>query len=128
MKLAVLSLIAFSFSLGSVRSLVAGEYQSAGYARPCASCADSKFQTPRYEQLRPINRHYEDRDRYNAAPCCGRASTPAPYVIKTVVVSKSRVPLYTVDSQGNQRCRRVLATTYKAFYSNGSCYVWTESR
>ncbi len=89
------------------------------------SCADSKFQTPRYEQIMPY-RHYQDRDRYNAAPCCGQIAPIAPYWIKTVVVRKERIPHTTTDRWGNERCRRIVATTYKAIYSDGSCRVWTE--
>ncbi len=88
-------------------------------------CADSKFQTPRYNQLLPY-RHYEDRRRYNAAPCCGEVVREHPYLLKTVIVSKKRVPHYTYDSNGRRRCHRVLTITYKELYSDGSCYVWTE--
>jgi hypothetical protein len=90
------------------------------------SCADSKFQTPRYNQLLPF-RHYEDRRRYNSAPCCGEVVRSEPYLLKTVVVSKKRIPHYSYDSAGNRRCHRVLTTTYKELYSDGSCYVWTET-
>lgn len=88
-------------------------------------CADSKFQTPRYNQLLPY-RHYEDRRRYNAAPCCGETVRTDPYLLKTVVVSKKYLPHYTYDQNGNRRCRRVLTVTYKELYSDGSCYVWSE--
>lgn len=99
-----------------------GYYRSS--ARPCSSCADSKFQTPRYNQILPY-RHYEDRKRYNAAPCCGEPIRTSPYLLKTVVVSKRRLPHYTYDQYGNQHCRRLLTTTYKEIYSDGSCRVWT---
>lgn len=94
-------------------------------SRGCSSCADSKFQTPRYNQLLPY-RHYEDRKRYNAAPCCGEPVRTQPYLLKTVIVSKKRVPTYTYDSNGNRYCHRVLTTTYKELYSDGSCRVWNE--
>jgi len=93
--------------------------------RPCSNCADSKFSTPRYNQLLPF-RHYEDRKRYNAAPCCGEVVLTNPYLLKTVVVSKKRLPHYTYDEYGNRSCRRVLTTVYKELYSDGSCRVWTE--
>lgn len=88
-------------------------------------CADSKFQTPRYNQLLP-HRHFEDRRRYNAAPCCGESVPVDPYLLKTVVVSRKYLPHYTYDQHGNRRCRKVLTVTYKELYSDGSCYVWTE--
>lgn len=90
------------------------------------SCADSKFQTPRYSQLLPY-RHYEDRRRFNAAPCCGEVVRTEPYLLKTVVVSKKRIPHYSFDANGNRHCQRVLTVTYKELYSDGSCYVWTET-
>ena len=90
------------------------------------NCADSKFQTPRYNQLLPY-RHYEDRRRYNATPCCGEVVRSHPYLLKTVIVSKKRIPHYTYDSTGKRRCHRVLTITYKELYSDGSCYVWTET-
>ena len=88
-------------------------------------CADSKFQTPRYNQLLPY-RHWEDRGRYNAAPCCGEVIRTEPYLLKTVVISKRRLPHYTYDANGNRRGYRALTVTYKDLYSDGSCYVWTE--
>ncbi len=88
-------------------------------------CADSKFQTPRYHQLLPY-RHYEDRRRYNAAPCSGEPLRVDPYLLKTVVVNKKYLPHYTYDQNGNRHCRRILTVTYKELYSDGSCYVWTE--
>lgn len=94
-------------------------------ASHCSGCADSKFSTPRYNQLLQY-RHAEDRKRYNAAPCCGELVRQEPYLLKTVVVSKRKIPYYTVDVHGNRSCRRVLTTTYKEIYSDGSCYVWTE--
>lgn len=96
-----------------------------GYASPrCSGCATSKFQTPRYNQLLPY-RHYEDHRRYNAAACCGEVRYETPYVIKTVVVRKKRVPHVTYDSNGRRYCRKVWQTTYKDIYSNGRCRVWT---
>jgi len=71
-------------------------------------------------------RHYEDRRRYNAAPCCGEPERIDPYLVKTVVVRKRRIPHYTYDANGNRSCHHVLTTTYKEIYSDGSCYVWTE--
>ncbi len=92
--------------------------------RGSSSCAESKFQTPRLNQLLP--RQYEDRRRYNAAPCCGEPLRPQPYLVKTVVVNKKRIPHHFTDANGRQFCRRILTTTYKQIYSDGSCYVWTE--
>jgi hypothetical protein len=122
----------FLFAIGalgfaSLPAVQAGPMGYPGYAsnRGCANCADSKFQTPRLNQLQPL-RHREDRKRYNAAPCCGEAVKPNPYLIKTVVVNRQRVPHYFTDANGNRSCRRVLTTTYKKIYSDGSCYVWTE--
>lgn len=105
-----------------------GTGYATGYTtyRGKSSCADSKFSTPRYNQLLPY-RHYEDRRRYNAAPCRGEVVRSEPYLLKTVIVSKKRVPHYTVDAAGNRRCLRVLTITYKELYSDGSCYVWTET-
>jgi hypothetical protein len=91
-----------------------------------SSCADSKFSTPRDNQLLPY-RHQEDRRRYNAAPCHGEVVRSEPYLLKTVIISKKRVPHYTFDSAGNRRCHRVVTITYKNLYSDGSCYVWTET-
>lgn len=118
-----LSLVALSLASPLVREARAGD-PGWGY-RGCSSCADSKFQTPRFNQLLPF-RHYEDRKRYNAAPCCGEPVRTDPYLLKTVVVSKRRLPHYTYDEYGNRSCRRVLTTTYKEIYSDGSCHVWTE--
>lgn len=88
------------------------------------SCAVSKFQTPRYNQTLPY-RHFEDHRRYNAAPCCNEVVPQAPYLLKTVVVRKKRVPHYTYDSNGRRHCHKVLTTTYKDIYSNGGCRVYT---
>jgi len=88
-------------------------------------CAESKFQTPRYNQSLPL-RHYEDRRRYNAAPCRGERTPERPYLVKTVVVRKKAVPHYYYDGRGNRHCRRVVVVTYKDIYSDGSCYVWRE--
>lgn len=122
-------LSAFFLVLGAthfVSDATAGEggYRVAAISH-CSGCADSKFTTPRYNQLLQY-RHSEDRKRYNAAPCCGERVRIEPYLLKTVVVSKRRVPHYVIDAYGNQTCRRVLTTTYKKIYSDGSCYVWTE--
>lgn len=106
-------------------TLRAGDPGYASSVRRCSSCADSKFQTPRLHQLLP-ERHDEDRSRYNAAPCCGEILRVDPYLIKTVIVSKKRIPHYSYDRFGNRRCHRVLTTTYKAIYSDGSCQVWYE--
>jgi len=117
-----LALALFSPALPQAEAGDPGSYRT---FRGCANCADNKFQTPRYSQLLPF-RHYEDRKRYNAAPCCGEVVRSEPYLLKTVIVSKKRVPHYTFDSQGNRSCRRLLTTTYKELYSDGSCHVWTE--
>ncbi len=117
-------LLLLSLTVPALREAKAGGSGDSSY-RVCASCADSKFQTPRYNQL-PLYRHYEDRKRYNAAPCCGEPVRVEPYLLKTVVVRKARVPHYTYDEHGNRYCRRILTTTYKEIYSDGSCYVWTK--
>lgn len=93
--------------------------------RDCSNCAGSMFQAPRLNQFQPL-RHHEDRKRYNAAPCCGERLKPDPYLLKTVVVNKKRIPHYFVDANGHRHRRRILTTTYKEIYSDGSCYVWTE--
>lgn len=86
-------------------------------------CAESKFQTPRYNQTLPY-RHYEDRRRYNAAPCQNQTLTQHPYLLKTVVVRKKRVPYYSYDCRGRRQCQKVLVVTYKDIYSDGSCRVY----
>ncbi len=96
------------------------------FQRSSANCADSKFQTPRYNQLLPY-RHYEDHRRYNAAACCNEVVPTTPYIMKTVIVSKRRVPHYYTDAQGRNRCHKVLTIVYKDFYSNGRCRVWSET-
>ena len=90
------------------------------------SCADSKSRTTQFNQWLPY-RHYEDRRRYNSAPCHGQGVRLEPHLLKTVIVSKKRVPHYTRDSAGNRPCHRVLTITYKALYSDGSCNIWTET-
>ncbi|MEM6278080.1 MAG: hypothetical protein AAF733_01275 [Verrucomicrobiota bacterium] len=95
-----------------------------GYYSRTSVCAASKFQTPRYNQILPY-RHYEDRRRYNAAPCEGEVRYEHPYLLKTVVVRKKRVPHYTYDSHGRRYCRQVVVTTYKDVFSDGSCRIWT---
>jgi len=122
-----LPVIAMTLLVSSALAPVA-QAGGTGYAtyRGNRSCAESKFQTPRYNQLLPY-RHYEDRRRYNAAPCHGQVVHSEPYLLKTVIVSKKRIPHYTYDSAGNRRCHRVLTITYKELYSDGSCYVWTET-
>jgi hypothetical protein len=91
---------------------------------PSRTCAESKWQTPRYNQTLPY-RHFEDRRRYNAAPCQGQVDPGNSYLVKTVVVRKKREPYYYYDSRGRRLCKRVLVTTYKDLFSNGSCRVWT---
>ena len=90
-----------------------------------SSCAVSKFQTPRYDQSLPY-RHFQDRRRYNGAPCCGYTTPQQTYLIKTVVVRKERAPHYYTDSRGVRQCRKILTVTYKDIYSDGSCRVWAE--
>jgi uncharacterized protein YceK len=109
---------------GSISTLQAGGtgYSSSVYRG--SACADSKFQTPRYNQILPY-RHFEDRRRYNAAPCSGETVYTEPYLLKTVVVTKKRVPHYTYDRFGNRRCTKVVTTVYKDLYSDGSCRVWS---
>ncbi len=87
-------------------------------------CAESKFQGPRYEQVLPY-RHFEDRRRYNACPCPGELIAIEPYIVRTVIVRKARVPQYYTDSRGITRCHKVLTIVYKDIYSDGSCYVYT---
>lgn len=91
----------------------------------CGNCATSKFQTPRYNQLVRY-RHHEDHRRYNSAPCCGEVAH-TPYVVKTVVVSRKRIPHVTYESNGRRYCRKVTQVVYKDIYSNGRCRVWTKT-
>ena len=107
--LPILALAAVALGL-SVNDAEAG---GTGYYSGRSYCADSKFQTPRYNQVMPY-RHFQDRRRYNAAPCCGDATPTQPYLVKTVVVSKKRI------------CNRGITTVYKNIYSDGSCYVWSQ--
>ena len=112
----------------TLSSLFAARSHAGGTGFPTAfggHCADSKFQTPRYNQLLPY-RHYEDRRRYNAAPCCGEIVQAEPYLLKTVVVSRKQVPYYHYDQNGNRRCHKVMTVTYKELFSDGSCRVWSE--
>lgn len=96
------------------------------FSRTSTSGATSKFQTPRYDQLLPY-RHWEDRRRYNAAPCQGEVQREHPYLLKTVVVNRKRVPHHTYDNHGRRYTRYVTRVTYKELYSDGSCRVWTEA-
>ena len=86
--------------------------------------AASKWQTPRYNQTLPY-RHFDDKRRYNAAPCTGQTDPTNSYLVKTVVVRKKREPYYYYDANGRRYRKTVLVTTYKNLYSNGSCHVWT---
>lgn len=95
------------------------------YSARSTGCASSKFQTPRYNQLLPY-RHFEDRRRYNAAPCAGETRNEHPYLLKTVIVNRKKVPHYTYDGNGRRYCRKVVLITYKDLYSDGSCRVWTQ--
>ena len=97
---------------------------STGKGYTGSHCAESKFQAPRYDQVLPY-RHFEDRRRYNACPCPGEIVATQPYVVRTVVVRKARVPQYYTDSRGVTRCNKVLTIVYKDVYSDGSCYVYT---
>lgn len=84
-----------------------------------------KFQTPRDNQLaRFLN--YEDRRRYNSAPCCGEVKH-TPYIFKTVVVSRKRAHRVTYDSNGRRYCRKVTQVVHKDIYSNGRHHVWTQT-
>ena len=107
---------------------------------PALKAGGTGYPTYRVERLVPskcretprcneplLYRHYEDRRRYNAAPCCDETVRSEPYLLKTIVVSKKRLPQYSYDSAGKRRCLRVLTVTYKELYSDGSCYVWTET-
>ncbi len=87
-------------------------------------CAESKFKGPRYDQILPY-RHFEDTRRYNACPCPGELIALEPYIVRTVIVRKARVPQYYTDSHGVTRCHKVLTVVYKDIYSDGSCYVYT---
>ena len=118
--LAILALI-FSISAFGIAPSQAGPM---GYISPGSHCAESKFQSPRYEQVLPY-RHYEDRRRYNACPCPGEVIATQPYVVRTVIVRKKRVPQYYTDVNGRQQCHKVLTVIYKDIYSDGSCYVRT---
>ncbi len=100
-----------------------GLYRSYGY-RSSAPCAKSKFQTPRYNQRLPY-RHYEDHRRYNAAACYGEVVRPQPYLLETVVIRKERQARYYNDNRGRRVCRHVVVTTYKDFFSDGGCRVYT---
>jgi hypothetical protein len=91
----------------------------------CGNCVTIKFQTLRDNQLVRY-RHYEDRRRYNSAPCCGEVKH-TPYVVKTVVVSRKRTSRVTYDSNGRRCCRKVTQVVYKDIYSNGRCHVWTKT-
>ena len=95
------------------------------YSARSTSCATSKFQTPRYNQTLPY-RHFEDRRRYNAAPCQGQVHREHPYLLKTVVVNRKKVPHYTYDGNGRRHCHKIVMVTYKDIFSDGSCRVWTE--
>jgi hypothetical protein len=96
------SLVTLTLAGPLIREARAGDPGWGGYpASRCSNCADSKFQTPRYFQVMPL-RHYEDRKRYNAAPCCGEPVRTDPYLVKTVIVSKRRLPHYTYDAHGNR--------------------------
>lgn len=114
--------IAFS-ALGTSTSLAGPMGYSTG--KGCnGNCAESKFQGPRYEQVLPY-RHYEDRHRYNACPCPGKIAATEPYIVRTVIVRKARVPQYYTDANGVTRCHKVLTVICKDIYSDGSCFVYT---
>lgn len=121
-----LPIVALAFALSGL-SLSSAHAGGTGYAAAYRSghCAESKFQTPRYNQSLPY-RHYEDRRRYNAAPCAGEVIAVGPHIVKTVIVSKKMAPHYYYDSRGHRHCRKVLTIVYKDIYSDGSCYVWAE--
>jgi hypothetical protein len=95
------------------------------YTARSSTCATSKFQTPRYNQLLPY-RHYEDRRRYNAAPCSNEVRREHPYLLKTMIVNRKKVPHYSYDGKGRCFCHQVVMVTYKDLYSDGSCRVWTQ--
>ena len=121
MKITFLTLALALGALTLPGSLIAG---GTGYGhRHHSHCAESKWSTPRLEQKLPY-RHFEDRRRYNAAPCEGEIVYTKPYVVKTVVVRKSYEPHYTYSRGGHRHCHKVLTTVYKDIYSDGSCYVW----
>lgn len=119
-------LLAAAVLVTGAATLQAGPTGYASSSSCRSACADSKFQTPRYFQVLPY-RHFEDRSRYNAAPCCGEVVSARPYVVKTVVVRKTRVPHVTYDAHGRRHCRKVLTIVYKDIYSDGSCRTWTKS-
>lgn len=95
------------------------------YSARSTSCTSPKFQTPRYNQLLPY-RHFEDRRRYNAAPCVGEMRHEHPYLLKTVIVNRKKVPHYTYDGNGRRYCHKVVLVTYKDLFSNSSRRVWTQ--
>jgi len=103
-------------------ALRAGGYGGSSFSR--SACAESKWQTPRYHQSLPFH-HYEKKRRFHAARCRGEVAPAHPYLVKTVVVRKKREPYYSYDSRGRRHCTRVLVTTYKEIYSDGSCRVYT---
>lgn len=116
------------FALATFLPLSEAAAGGTGYASRagCGNCVTSKFQTPRYNQL-VTHRHNGDHRRYNAAPCCGQTIEHTPYVVKTVVVSRKRIPHVTYDSNGRRYCRKVTQVIYKDIYSNGRCRVWTKT-
>jgi hypothetical protein len=95
-----------------------------GYDVHRTAAAESRSHVSRYHQEMPY-RHYEDRRRYNAAPYCD-VVVSAPYIVKTIVVSKRLEPYHYVDGRGRTKCDRVLTVTYQTFYSDGSCQVWVD--
>lgn len=123
-SLALLALIATISAIGTPTVEAGPMGYSTGAVVTHGHCAESKFQSPRYDQVLPY-RHFEDRRRYNAGPCPGEIIATQPYIIRTVVVRKAHVPQYYTDSRGITRCHKVLTIVYKDIYSDGSCYVYT---
>lgn len=120
------------FKHSLILALVAGGFvgtASAGgtgfFSNFKSPCPTNRAQADRYNQNLPY-RHYEDRRRYNAAPCCNTPVATAPYLVKTVVVKKEKIPRYYLDEKGRRKKTKTLLVTYKDIYSNGDCRVWTQ--
>lgn len=122
MKNQLFLILLFGFFLSSGWIFVqAGE---TGYPSRRPVRVESTIEIDRYITEMPY-RHYEDRRRYNAAPYC-EPVVMAPYIVKTVVLSKQMEPYHYTDARGRSRCDRVLTVTYQTFYSDGSTQIWVE--
>lgn len=124
MKTLLYSFSALLLFFGVLPSTAIAPDSGTYYSFSGKACAVSKWSTPRYNQSLPF-RHFDDYRRYNAAPCYQDTVPPQPYLMKTVVVRKKREPYYYIDSRGHRRSTRILVTTYKELYSNGTHRVYT---